>query len=441
MSSNFIAYLIIFLPLISAIFCFLISSLFAKTNFLITLSTLIAVFFLSLKLLPILLTYEQIQNNTASAGLISIATEYYIDLLALFSLLLIIAIKIIVSVFYRKDTDKIVNQSSAQLFYVVNLLNLFAIIGIITTNNIFNLYIFIEIYSFTFYAITSLAAELPIARLSLQYFCQSVLGGILLLIAFLAIYIITGQSKINLLSENINYLFASDNFIAKLLFWLILSGIVLKFFPHQFYNSKISGKISSKNFITNFIDNSAIFVKSNLGLYLLQRTIFTMFGSNLIFSEFKFYIILTILGLILIFYANSKLLKLLNTFTKNLKSIANNIILSNLGLVIITIAINSKIATIGGNFYIINYSLIGLLLFFVSANKDSNMANLIFKITILLIAYLPLTLGFWGNFYLTLALMDFSRSWFLSLLALLALLINNFIAFKLVLKMSNNQEI
>ena len=145
-------YILIFLPLIAAIFCQTVP--LKKNYFWFTFSCCIAAFLLVASLYPQILTQKKISNDF-HLSLLSLGLEFSLDVLGYFFLLLLIFAKIVVLFFYRFDVEKFLTEKNAKIFYSVFLLNLFALINILLTNNLFNLFVFLEIYSFTFFAIST----------------------------------------------------------------------------------------------------------------------------------------------------------------------------------------------------------------------------------------------------------------------------------------------
>ena len=193
-------YLIIFLPLISSLFC----QLFGKksVSFWIALTSCISLFFLTLKVLPDVLIYEKISNDFELSPL-SIALEFRLDILGIIFLLLLIFLKIVILFYYRGDIEKSLDGKDNRIFYSVYLLHLFSLVGIFTTNNLLNLFLFFEIYSFSFFATLSISSDLKIAKLSFKYFCLNATSSLLILFCFLAIYLALGEISFDKISENL----------------------------------------------------------------------------------------------------------------------------------------------------------------------------------------------------------------------------------------------
>ena len=109
-------YLLIFLPLISSLFC----QLFERKNlsFLIAILSCVATFFLALKILPDVLIYEKISNDFELSPL-SLGLEFRLDLLGIIFILLLIFLKIVILFFYRPDIEKFLDEKNNRIFYSV----------------------------------------------------------------------------------------------------------------------------------------------------------------------------------------------------------------------------------------------------------------------------------------------------------------------------------
>ena len=119
MSPYITGYLIIFIPLIFSTLTFLAAA--PKFDFIISKIASLLVFSLVLSLIPTLLIHDQIVSNLG-IGIISIGTEYKINLLGIFFLVIVVFIKIISEFFYKTDIEKALeNKDGRRIFYAVNL--------------------------------------------------------------------------------------------------------------------------------------------------------------------------------------------------------------------------------------------------------------------------------------------------------------------------------
>lgn len=292
MSSYIASYLLLFLPIIASVFCFLIN--FKKTDFWIFVGTLLAMLFLATKLGFDFYESGVAIKNDAGLGILSIPTEYFLDSLSLFFISSALAARLVLAFLCRQDIAGALNNDNRQLFYTINLLNLFGLVGIFATNNIFNLFIFIEIYCLTFCVLMSISNDISISKLAFQYFCKSALASIMLLLALVLLYVFSGQLKMSEIATS-TIIENSD-----LIFWITAAAIFLKFFQLQIYFQFLKSQNSMSNFIISF----AFIISGLVGFYLLIKTALLLFH-----PDKTLFILLAIIGLGVVFYGNYKMLK------------------------------------------------------------------------------------------------------------------------------------
>lgn len=428
-------YLIIFMPLISSLLCQIIH--FKNSSFLIYIVTIFLLFFLILKIFPDILIYEIIQNDYQLA-ISSLALEFSLDLVGIIFLSMIIFLLAIIMLFYHHDVKNTLSLKNQSHFYSVQLLNLFSIIGLICSNNIFNIFFFIEIYSFTFFAITTISYNLRLLQLSFKIFCFSAVSSILILICFYAIYLTFGAVNLNKIVENL-FLMPIDKMWFIMLIFIILSlAFIFKFFPIWQYFKKIT----NKSVIANFIMIDAFFIKVLIGIFISLKFIYFFFGSKFIFSYFNLAKIFIFSAFTLIIYSSIKLNK-----TKNLKLICIFLTLNNLGFIILTSAMQSVESLQALFFFLLNFTTVNLGFFLLASYLKNNLnilslnqlykiKNFDIKILIplkLIIAFviaLPFTFLFFGYWYIGLASVENN----INFIALIVLLFSGFGNFLLLMK-------
>jgi formate hydrogenlyase subunit 3/multisubunit Na+/H+ antiporter MnhD subunit len=430
-------YLIIFLPLVAALFC----QIFSKKNlsFAIALGSCLALFFLVLKIFPYVLTYEKIANDFELSPL-SIALEFRLDLLGAFFLLLLIFLKIVILFFYQPDIEKTLEQKNSHIFYSVFLLHLFALVGIFTTNNLLNLFLFFEIYSFSFFATFSISRDAKLLKLAFRYFCLNATSSLLILFCFFTIYLTFGEINFDQIAENLPLIAESHSWFLCSIFGLLSLAFLIKFFPFWLYFQKLK----STNLIANFLAIDALFIKTNVGIFLILRFVYFFFGNQLLFFDFNLRPILIGLSALLIFYSAAKLYQ-----QKHLKLIAAYFCLNNLGFILGCIALQSTQSLQALFFYLLNFSLVNLLMFifatFIKRHFNTSSLNKIYlieqrhfllalplKLLIFFIAAFPFTILFFANWYLAYATFGIG---FESIL-LVALIVSNFVQVSLATKLT-----
>ncbi|MFT7087299.1 MAG: multicomponent Na+:H+ antiporter subunit D [Rickettsiales bacterium] len=407
MISYIAPYLLLFLPLIASVLCFLIN--FKKADFWIIIGVLSALLFLLLKLILNFSNNRIAFANDVGLGILSIPTEYYLDFLSLFFLSLAILIILLITFFYDSDIRKILENDNRQLFYATILLNMFGLIGIFATNNIFNLFIYIEIYCLTLAGIMTISNDVAISKIAFRYFCKIAPASILLLLSLVILYVSSGNFKISEISNLPDF----DN--SNLIFWSIATAVMFKFFALRIYFKFLI----SKDLIANFLIALTFIISVLVGFYLLIRvSLFLLHPSD------AFFFLLAFTGFCLVFYGNYKLFK-----THHLKVFAAYFSLINLGFVLIAIGFFNDQALLPAIMYIANYAFLGVAIFITarimhkkfSSSHFKHLANLInCKLTkktaieklvtlfiLLTLINLPILLMFWPSWNLAILAFGF----------------------------------
>jgi formate hydrogenlyase subunit 3/multisubunit Na+/H+ antiporter MnhD subunit len=401
-------YLLIFLPLVSSLLCQLFYK--KKLPFFIALFCCILTFLLAIKIAFDVFLYEKIKNDF-DFSLISLALEFRLDLLGIIFILLLSFLKIVILFFYYFDIEKFLDEKNRRIFYSVYLLHLFSLIGILTTNNFLNLYLFFEIYAFSFFANLSISRDSNLLKLSFRYFCLNVASSLLILFCFLSIYLIFGESNFDKVAENFALISKSHTWFLAIIFLLLSIAFLIKFFPFWLYFEKLK----NSSLIANFLVIDSLFIKTNVGIFLVLKFIYFFFGNSLIFGSFDFSSILIFLSILLIFYSAIKLYQ-----QKHLKFIAVYFCLNNLGFILACLALQKIESLEALFFYLLNFSLVNLLIFifgsFLKRYFSSSSINKIWlirkhhfllvlplKILVFFLSAFPLTLLFSANWYLAYA--------------------------------------
>jgi formate hydrogenlyase subunit 3/multisubunit Na+/H+ antiporter MnhD subunit len=435
---HIIGYIILFSPLILAFLCLLANlkknnSVFFYINNIIILTCAAAL----ILLLP---NFQTNIISNISSEIISVGINYDIGILSLFFIILITSIQLLTTIFYQKNLQNYFNGESERLFYALNLVNLFAIIGIFTSSNIINLYFLIEIYSLTFYSLKCISKNKPLNNLAFKYFYQGAIGSILLLISFLFLFINFDSANFEIIFFTIQNIGDSNQKILVLLiFFIAIFGLLLKFFPFWLHHQNLKNRDSLSHF---FLSNS-LFIQSLIGFYLLIKFFFLLFDSELILQLFGINLPFFALAFLLIFYSNFKIFK-----SRNLKTILFYFCLNYIGFFLISLAVNDENSLIAAIFFIAHYCLSGLILLFICGVmtenfKSCNIENLsllkeiffpskyIFPFLILLFCAATPTILFLANWHLIYAIFDYK---YLSLI-LFPILTTSFVFYNLSIKM------
>lgn len=400
-------YIIIFLPLICSVFC----QLFIQRTvaFAIAFMSSLMVLLLSGKALFDVLTFQNLANDF-NLSHVSLALEFNINSLSLTFLLLTLFIKLVNLFYYRRDIQLLLSSQNDQNFYSVFLVNIFSLIGIFSSNNLINLFIFLEIYAFTFFAISSIANNVEIAKSSFKYFCFSAASSLIILLCFLAIYFVLGDLRFEQVHQDLPLI--EDKTFIKALLFLLFGAFLFKFLPFIFYIKNIK---NSENF-SNFFITDSLLIKLNMAIFLFLKFSYCIFADLELSPIFNFQACAIVLSFVLALYASFKVYQ-----QTNLRVIAIYFCLSNVAFIIACIALRS-IESMQALFFfmchlcLVNFAILIFASFlqktFHNSNlnqiakiKDQLLLILPFKLLLFFILAFPLTILFFANWYLAYAVL------------------------------------
>jgi len=237
-------YLIIFLPLIASLLCQIINK---KTPlFLIVSTCFLTMLLLVAQLFPEIFQAQEFISDFELFPL-SIALEFKISKDVAVFVFAIILLKFIIFIYYQGEIKNFLDQKNSRIFSSVYLLNLFALIGIFTSNNLLNLFFFFELYAYSFFAIFSISKDIEIAKLSFRYFCLNAAASLLILFCFLIIYLTFDSLNLDVIKrelinfQNIKFFIIIASFLAI--------GFVIKFFPFWLYFENLKNPNYSQIFL------------------------------------------------------------------------------------------------------------------------------------------------------------------------------------------------
>ena len=387
-------YLVILLPLISSLLCYLV---FKKIiAFGISLSCLLAIFGLLANSAKEVFFYEKILVNPASSLFSSIVLDFKIDIVSLIFLLLIIFVKIIFLVFSYK---KITNKPFEKAFYATYLINVFGIIGVCLSSNLLNLLIFLEIYSVSFVAIILMIKNQILLEKTIKYFYVNAVTSLILLLCFFVFFFSFNSFNFSQISLNSSLLLKDYSRFLMVIFALIFSSIFFKLIPFSLYVAILK----TRKLIAQYLLPKIILTKSILLIFLVIKfySFFCYNGrffiDNFIVSTF------VILAVLFSFYCSCWLF-----IQKKPKAIALNIMLVNISLMFLAISAQEFQAYQLLFFYLLNFvatipAIFCLINFVKTLKFSAKFVQILVSVAILLI----INLGFFANIYFAYSLLEF----------------------------------
>ncbi|HAF07864.1 MAG: proton-conducting transporter membrane subunit [bacterium] len=344
-----------------------------------------------------------IGNYLPPFGINLIVTYISISFLILFYTLFFIASLI----FTSKNDERVDKISSVLLLYLASFT------GILLTGDIFNLFVFMEIFSISNIILISIKNKKLSIKGSLKYLIITSIGASLYLFGTGFIYGILGT--LNLAEISLN--FDKISYFSKVLIFLFFLGSImaeLEVFPFNFWIS--DSYPGSKNYVNILLSG----LSSIVALYIFIRLFLTIFGYPS-FTTFSYSLPFNVKTLFITIFGLSVIVNELAALSsKNVKRILGFSSASSLSLILLSLSTGIRDGVIAAILLTISVIISKPLLFLSShqimkGNEEKNinsfidgfrrnpLFSILFIIGVFTLVGFPLTPSFWGKLLLFLS--------------------------------------
>jgi multicomponent Na+:H+ antiporter subunit D len=388
-------------------------------SWLLTLFTTLITFIFSL------LLYQEVYLNTAISYALGnwvppLGIEYLIDKVSIIPIIIIALISFLATFFASKIMPAEINNSSISKVYSLWLLAIAGLIGLVTTGDAFNLFVFLEISSLASVALVAMGGQKDKQALvaAYNYLILGAIGATFYVIGVGLLYGITGTLNLADLSNRIAAI--SDNKALIAGFGFMVIGIMLKaaVFPLHIWLPRAYAYAPSA--VSVLLAATA----TKASLYILARILFSVFdiSDNLVTYTLQ-YIILPLS--ILAMFAGT----IMAIYEKDIKRLLAHSSIAQIGYITLAFAIGTKASVAAGFIHLFNHALIkGALFMAITSmgfyiNKRITINNLsglgrampitfvCFVICSLSLAGIPLTAGFISKLYIIKASISADGIW------------------------------
>ncbi len=409
--------LVVLCPLMTSLFVVVIPNIIFSWG-LTTLSTFLTFLFS-------ILLYQEIQIHSYISYAIGkwmppIGIEYIIDKVAIIPIIIISGIGFIATIFAYKIMPEEIEKKSISKVYSLWLLAIAGLIGLVTTGDAFNLFVFLEISSLASVALVAMGAQKDKQALvaAYNYLIIGAVGATLYVIGVGLLYGITGTLNMADLTNRINDLNNNKALIAGFGFMII--GIMVKaaVFPLHIWLPRAYAYAPSA--VSVLLAATA----TKASLYILARILFSVFeNSENLINNTLFFVILP-LSIIAMFAGT-----IMAIYEKDIKRLLAHSSVAQIGYITLAFSIGTKASIAAGFIHMFNHAIIKGGLFIaitsisfyikkrVTINNLSGLGRAMpitffcFVICSLSLAGLPLTAGFISKLYLIKASISSDGIW------------------------------
>lgn len=205
--------------------------------------------------------------------------EYRVDVLNAFVLILVSGVATIVSVYARISVITEVPSDRHYLFYAMFLLCLSGLLGMTVTDDVFNIFVFLEISSLSGYVLIALGRERRALHAAFQYLILGTIGATFYIIGVGFLYLVTGTLNIVDMAGRIQAVADHRPVLAALAFMTVGLSLKAALFPlHAWLPSAYS---TAPGAVAAFMAGTA----TKVSLYVFIRLLFGVFGARLVLQD------------------------------------------------------------------------------------------------------------------------------------------------------------
>jgi len=280
--------------------------------------------------------------------------EYRVDMAGALMVLIVASIGAVVMPFACKSVRHELPESCIGLFYTCYLLSLTGLLGIVVTGDAFNLFVFLEISSLSSYVLISLGATRRALTAAYQYLVMGTIGATFILIGVGLLYMMTGTLNMLDLSQRLPAV--ADTRTIQVAFAFITVGVSLKLALFPLHLWLPNAYAYAPSVVSAFIAATA----TKVGVYVLLRLFFTVFGAQFSFGAMHVGDILMVLAAAAMLVAS-----LVAVFQDNVKRMLAYSSVAQIGYIILGVSLASAAGVSAGMLHLFNHALIKGALFLV----------------------------------------------------------------------------
>ena len=353
--------------------------------------------------------------------------ELRVDRLSVLMQLLITGVSLGVVVFMKRSIAHEV-KGSTTYFYTMTLLLVTGLLGIVSTGDMFNLYVFLEISSIAGYSLIAQGGK-KAAFFTFRYLIVGTIGACFYLLGVGYLYSVTGTLNMDDLAARLPELYHSKAVMVG--FSFIITGMAIKMalFPLHFWlppayalaPSAVSALIAPTMTKTAF--------------YILVRVMFTVFETRFSIEVFPVATILSWMGAVAMIAGS--VLAISQTELKRLLAYSS---VAQVGYMVLGVGLANEMGLTGGLLHVVNHAVMKCALFLVTGailyktgiRHIRELHGLYIRMPITTVTFLvaafsmigiPPTAGFFSKVYLVMGALA-SKQWVFVGIILLSSLLN-----------------
>ena len=278
--------------------------------------------------------------------------EYRVDIPNAFVLVLVSIMGAVVSLYAPRSVANEIRPENQGWYYSMYLMCMAGLLGMAITGDAFNIFVFMEISSLAMYTLIALGRERRALVAAFQYLVIGTLGATFYVIGVGLIFTMTGSLNLYDISTLVWESEHVRPVIAGLAFITVGIGLKLAMFPMHLWLP--NAYAYAPTVATAFIASTA----TKVAVYLLLRFLFSVFGIEYTFGLTPAAEIMMVLAALAMIVASISAI-----YQLNVKRMLAYSSVSQVGYMLLGIALVSEIGLTGGISHIFNHAIIKACLF------------------------------------------------------------------------------
>ncbi|MGB1581351.1 MAG: monovalent cation/H+ antiporter subunit D family protein [Nevskiales bacterium] len=306
--------------------------------------------------IALLLTSQVMQAGPVSYAMggwaAPVGIEYQIDALSAFLLLIISGSAAVVLPWARQSIAAEIPADRIHLFYALMLLTITGMLGIVSTGDAFNVFVFLEIASLSGYALVAMGTQQRALMAAFQYLIMGTIGGTFILIAIGLLYSMTGTLNMADLAVRLPAVADTRPVQAALAFLVIGASLKLALFPLHLWLPNAYATAPSA--VSALLAGTS----TKVAAYVLIRFLYTVFGGEWSLAGFPLDTALITLAILAMLTGSA--VAVLQTDIKRLLAWSS---LAQIGYIVLGLALLSNDGLAASILHLLNHAVIKTALF------------------------------------------------------------------------------
>lgn len=351
---------------------------------------------------------------------------FRIDSLGAMMGLLVCTVAIGVLIYSKKSVEKEIKGKEVP-FYSVFLLFVTGLLGIVSTGDVFNLYVFLEISSITGYAMIALGSEkAPFS--TYRYLVVGTIGACFYLLGAGYLYSVTGSLNMEDLSRILPKLYDSKVVLVSFSFFVLGTAIKMALFPLHFWLPDAYSDAPSA------VSALVAPTMTKVSAYIMIRIMFTVFEPRYGVEELGVTDVLAWAGAVAMIMGS--IMAIAQTDLKRMLAYSS---VAQVGYIVLGVGLANQMGFTGGVLHIVNHAFMKCTLFLVAGaiiyktgiRDIREFRGLYIKMPVTVAAFtvaafsmigIPPTAGFFSKLYLIMGAADAENWAFVGIILLSSLL-------------------